>query len=118
MPRHFKALIAANYCTSQLPTCQIFLVFSLLLENPFNYIHCWGGVSVNKPELMKAFKQYKFLEKEVPKVYVERNADKNSTHYAKINTRCTRDVGVILSELKASFLCTDANTSKTLMLVK
>ena len=77
-----------------------------------------GEVSMNKPELIKACKQYKFLEKEVPKVYVERSSNKNSNHYAKIDTSCIRDVGAILSDLKALLLRTDTTTSKTQMLVE
>ena len=58
-----------------------------------------GKISLNKPALVAAARQYLFLEKEVSKVYVDRNPDPNGLMYASVSTSSTRKVKDILDEL-------------------
>ena len=73
---------------------------------------------MNKPALIKTCQQYQFIEKEVSKIYIDRNTNKNSSFYAKIDTSRTCDVGSILSDLKDSFAHTDDCNSSTQSLVE
>ena len=58
-----------------------------------------------KKDLVSTAKQYKLLEAEVPKVYVDRNPNRNRTLFSSVSTSCTRDVKAILSELNTKFSC-------------
>jgi hypothetical protein len=88
-------------------------------EDLRKYISCHGGkVSMNKLALIKTCQQCRFIKQEVAKTYIDRNTNKNSSFYAKIDTSCTRDVGTILFDLKSSFARTDADGSPTRSLVE
>ena len=58
-----------------------------------------GKISMNRPELIKTVRQYQFIEKQVRKRYVERNADPNGELFAKFNTSGTRPVGDVLADV-------------------
>ena len=64
-----------------------------------------GKIShMNKPELIRTSKTWKFLEEEVKVQHVDRNPNKNGIVHTNIDTSVTRPFGVILSELNQSFL--------------
>ena len=58
-----------------------------------------GGITMNRPELVRTAKQYQFLEKQVRKNYVDRHADPNSELFAKFDTSGTRFVGDVLADV-------------------
>ena len=67
-------------------------------------------MTLNKPELVKIAKQYLLLEKQVSRVYVDRNPDPNGRLYAEINTSSTRSIGQIITQLHQKMAsCSDAS---------
>jgi len=68
-----------------------------------------GKLILNKKDLVYTVKQYRFLEKEVSKTYVDRDPNPNASTSADIDTSSTRSIGTILTDLNAkSSTCADA----------
>ena len=65
-----------------------------------DFLACRGGsITMNKPELVKMVKLYQFMEKQVPKTYVDRHPDPNGSLYSKLDTSGTRRIDLILKDL-------------------
>ena len=58
-----------------------------------------GKIFGRKDELVKVAKLNQFMEKEIPRTYVNRQPNPSGSVYWKINTSCTRSLAQILSEL-------------------
>jgi len=75
-----------------------------------------GKLTLNKLELVYAVKQYRFLEGEVSKTYVDRNPNPNGSTYVDVNTSSMRTIGATLIELNANVsVFTDTSQFKGLI---
>lgn len=70
-----------------------------------------GTISMAKDELVTAARCHQFLERQVPRKYVDRNPDRNGLYYKNINTSSTRSIGQILHDLASGVSTIPSGTS-------
>ena len=66
-----------------------------------------GKISGRKEELVALVDTYQFIEKQVPKVFVDRNPNPNGILYAKIDTSGKQSIGAILGQLHSKVAAID-----------